>query len=250
MGSFLQPIPLCLSLLLLGLFFLVFTRKKKTGKILVGIGTLVIAIFSHGATSVVLVKPLERIYPPISAFEELKNIKWIVVLGGGCTSDASLPANSQLSDASLSRLVEGIRIYKNLLPQSQLILSGTSGIVDQIPVARVMADTARLLGINEEHLIIEDESKDTKDHPRFIQKIVENERFILVTSASHMRRSIAFFKKHGMNPIPAPTDYLIKERQGGISPGMFFPGADGLRKAERAVHECLGLAWAKIRGQI
>ena len=131
-----------------------------------------------------------------------------------------------------------------------MILSGTSGIVDQIPVARVMADTARLLGINEEHLIIEDESKDTKDHPKFIQKIVENERFVLVTSASHMPRSIALFKKHGMNPIPAPTDYLIKERQGGISFGMFFPGADGLRKVERAVHEYLGLAWAKIIGQI
>ena len=197
-----------------------------------------------------LVRPLEQKYPTISAFEELKDIKWIVVLGGGCTSDAVLPANSQLSDASLSRLVEGIRIYKNLLPQSRLILSGRSGIVDQIPVARVMADTARLLGINEEHLIIEDASKDTKDHPKFIQKIVENDRFVLVTSASHMPRSIALFKKHGMNPIPAPTEYLAKERQGGISPDMFFPSSEGLRKAERAFHEYLGLAWAKVRGQI
>jgi len=31
-GSFFQPIPLCFSLLLLGLIFLIFTRKKKTWK--------------------------------------------------------------------------------------------------------------------------------------------------------------------------------------------------------------------------
>ena len=96
-------------------------------------------------------------------------------------------------------------------------------------------------------MIIEDESKDTKDHPKFIQKIVGNDRFVLVTSASHMPRSIALFKKHGMNPIPAPTDYLVKERQGGISPDMFFPGADGLRKAERVVHEYFGLAWNRCQ---
>ena len=49
--------------------------------------------------------------------------------------------------------------------------------------------------------------------------------------------------------VAAPTDYWVKERQ-GISPAMFFPSSNGLRKAERAFYEYLGLAWARIRGQI
>jgi uncharacterized SAM-binding protein YcdF (DUF218 family) len=96
---------------------------------------------------------------------------------------------------------------------------------------------------------MESVSKDTKDEARLIEEIVGNDSFVLVTSASHMPRSMAIFEKRGMHPIPAPTEHLAKESQ-RISPGMFFPSADGLKKAERAFHEYLGLGWAKLRGQI
>jgi hypothetical protein len=36
----------------------------------------------------------------------------------------------------------------------------------------------------------------------------------------------------------------------GWSPESFFPGARNLVKAEAAVHEYLGLAWAWFRGAI
>jgi hypothetical protein len=42
---------------------------------------------------------------------------------------------------------------------------------------------------------------------------------------------------------------MVKETQ-GANPRMFFPAVDGLRKAETAFYEYLGLAWAKLRGQI
>jgi hypothetical protein len=60
---------------------------------------------------------------------------------------------------------------------------------------------------------------------------------------------MALFQKSGMKPIPAPTDYLVKERQ-GVNPGVFFPNADSLCKMERVFHEYLGLAWEKLLGQI
>jgi uncharacterized SAM-binding protein YcdF (DUF218 family) len=64
-----------------------------------------------------------------------------------------------------------------------------------------------------------------------------------------MPRAVALFERLGMEPIPAPTDFWIKKRQ-GLSPGMFFPSADGLRKAERAFYEYMGVVWSKLRGQI
>jgi len=83
------------------------------------------------------------------------------------------------------------------------------------------------------------------------KKIVGPDPFLLVTSAAHMPRSMALFRKQGMNPIPAPTGHQVKERQRGeISPGSFFPGIGELEKAEMAVYEYLGLAWVKIRGKI
>ncbi|NQT55363.1 MAG: YdcF family protein, partial [Desulfobacteraceae bacterium] len=110
-------------------------------------------------------------------------------------------------------------------------------------------DVAVALGINDEDIVLESESMDTKDQARLIRKIVGENRFVLVTSASHMPRSMALFEKRGMRPIPAPIGHSIKERQ-KITPAMFFPSAGQIEKIERAFYEYLGLVWAKLRGQI
>jgi uncharacterized SAM-binding protein YcdF (DUF218 family) len=115
--------------------------------------------------------------------------------------------------------------------------------------ANVMAEVAGTMGIEGNKIILEERSRDTKDQARFTHEIVGDERFVLVTSASHMPRSMALFRKLRMNPIPAPADYLVKKRQ-KIGPGLFFPNTGGLRKMERLFHEYLGLWWARLRGQV
>jgi uncharacterized SAM-binding protein YcdF (DUF218 family) len=247
-GPFFQPIPLCLSLLLLGLVFLIFTRKKRTGKVLVCAGTLALAIFSYGGVSDLFIRPLEQQYPAISDFQAVNNVKWIVVLGGGSSVDPALPLSTYLSEASLVRLSEAIRIH-NRLPETKLIMTGRSGFEGVTPVAEVMAETVREWGVKPDDIIIEAEAADTKDHPIYVKKIVGSDRFILVTSATHMPRAMALFEKQDMHPTPAPTDYLVMKKK-GISPGDFFPNAGSLGKAGRAIHEYLGIVWAKLRDQI
>lgn len=114
--------------------------------------------------------------------------------------------------------------------------------------AAVLAEAALSLGVNRQDLYLDTRSKDSKDQAQEVKKIVDGKRFIVITSAAHMPRVMALFKKQGLLPIPAPTDYRIKTRQ-PINPGMFFPGASNLRNAENAIHEYLGLIWAKLRGQ-
>jgi uncharacterized SAM-binding protein YcdF (DUF218 family) len=241
------PVSLCLEILLLGLIFLWFTRKQKTGKVILSMGFLLFALLSFSAVSDELLRPLEYEYPPILKSEGISGIKWVVVLGGGHISDPQLPNTTQLNGASIARLVEGIRLYR-MAPGSKLILSGGSTF-DPVPNAKIMADVAMAIGVNKNDLILESSSKDTKDQARLIKEIVGKERFVMVTSACHMPRSMALFEKQGMKPIPAPTGYGVKKRQ-RPSPGMFFPGAYALLKAEIAFHEYLGMAWAKIRGQM
>ncbi len=93
---------------------------------------------------------------------------------------------------------------------------------DPVSNAVVMAGVANVMGIGGNRLVLEELSKDTKDQARLIHKIVGDERFILITSASHMPRSMALFQKLGMKPIPAPADYSVKKRH-RISPGVFLP---------------------------
>jgi uncharacterized SAM-binding protein YcdF (DUF218 family) len=79
--------------------------------------------------------------------------------------------------------------------------------------------------------------------------MIGKEPFFLVTSASHMPRAVALFKKLGMKPIPAPTGHLAK-RPRGRNPQRYFPSPEGLHKSQRLVYETLGMIWAKFRGQI
>ena len=241
------PVSICLEFLLLGLILLWFSHRQKAGKIFVSIGSILLAALSFEAIPNMILQPLEYKYPPVLKVEETSNAKWVVVLGGGHVSDPKLPEISQISESSLVRLTEGIRLQR-MLPGCKLILSG-GATFDPAPNAEIMAKIALLLGINKQDLILESFSKDTKDEAELIKGLVGNEKFFLVTSAYHMPRSVALFKKKGMNPIPAPAGYGVKERQ-GLSPVIFFPWAKNLLKSEQAIHEYWGLAWAKIRGQI
>jgi len=240
------PVPLCLEILLLGLFLLWFTKKQKAGKIIVSIGVGLIIIFGYGTFQDILLRSLEAKYPSLMDLQEVDEVKWVVVLGGGHTSDPNLPVTDQISKTSLMRLVEGIRIHKKL-PGSKLVLSGGRGF-DPVPNAEVMAGVAAILGINDSDIVLELDSKDTKDEAVLVKKIVADEKFILVTSASHMLRSMSLFEKQGMHPIAAPVEHSFKGRQ-MISPGSFFPSSSKIGNAERLFYEYLGLAWAKLRGQ-
>lgn len=246
-GPLFFPVTTILVTLIFGLFFLLLTRRQRTGKILIFIGTIFLGLLSYDGVSERILRPLEYKYPPLLNSQSIQNVKWIVVLGGGHSSDPKLPVTSQLSEASLVRLIEGIRLHRNL-PQTKLVLSG-GGFFDPICDAKFLAEVAVAIGVRKDALILEEISKDTEEQARLIQQIVGRERFILITSASHMPRSMALFGRLGLKPVPAPTDHLVKERQ-EITPGDFFPSAGSLRKAEIAFYEYLGLAWAKLRGVI
>jgi len=247
-GPLLFPVSICLEILLLGLALLWFTKRQRAGKILVSIGTVLLLALSYSGVSDRLLRPLEYRYPPLlGTGEGLKDVNWVVVLGAGHHSDPGLPVTSQLSEGAITRLAEGIRIHR-LLPESKLLLSG-SGVFDPVSNARLMAELAVSLGVDREKIVLEEESRDTEEEARLVRRLVGEDRFVLVTSASHMPRSMAIFRAAGTRPVPAPTGHRVKERQGGIRPAMFFPSAGDLKKAETAVYEYLGILWAGLRGK-
>jgi uncharacterized SAM-binding protein YcdF (DUF218 family) len=254
-ASFLYPVSLCLEILILGLFFLWATRSPRRGKILVTLGTVFLLLFSLPVIASQFLTPLESRYPALLHPEAVNwgqtsqtSPKWIVVLGGGHVSDPRLPATSQISEAALARLVEGVRLYK-ALPGSKLIFSG--GIVfDPVPEAAVMARIAMLLGVKPQDIRLESDSRDTAQEAQNIAKMIGKEKFILVTSAAHMPRTLALFKKRGLEPIPAPTNFLVRVGRHPASLEDLFPDSASLQGVRVAIHEYLGLAWAWLRGQI
>jgi len=243
-GSLLLPLPSCLLISFLGLFLLWRGKRELTGKVLVTIGLVSLAILSYGPISRSLNAPLDCRF---EAYKTEERVKYVVVLAGGHNSDPSIPISGRLYCHPLIRLMEGIRVFREN-PGSKLILSGC-GAFDPVPEAHTMADVARFFGIHKKDIILESGSNDTKDQARLIKQIVGGQPFVLVTSAIHMPRSMALFRKQGMYPIPAPAGQTARSRQ-LLTPGSFFPNSTALENSSHALHEYLGLVWAKLRGQI
>jgi len=251
-----SPVSLCVELMACGLVLLFFSRKQKTGKLFVTLGMIVLVLSSFEAVSGRFLQTLESQYAPLNlaGAKSQQNgrvpqdsVKWIVVLAGGVVGDQSLPVQLQISHYSRVRLMEGIRLYR-LLPGSKLILTGGIGF-DGPAEATTLSRVAEELGVPKSDMVLEVESRDTKDHPLYIRPIVKDEPFILVTSAFHMPRAMKLFAKQGLSPIPAPAGHWKPPKE-FWSPGNLFPNASGLRLAELATHEYMGLTWASVRGQI
>jgi uncharacterized SAM-binding protein YcdF (DUF218 family) len=241
-AQFLFPMPLCLALCVTGLALLWFSNKQKAGRVLVTLGVLLLIALSSVPVANALLLPLERRYPTYVK-QGGAPVKFVVVLGGGHDSDRALPVSSQLGDESLKRLVEGIRVYR-ANPGSKLILSGGHWL-DPVPHATLLSEAAADLGIRATDIVLESESRDTEDEARLLAPMLGTNRFVLLTSASHLPRAMALFEKEGLKPEPAPAGHLVKASHRG--PDSYFPGSKGLRRAETAFYEYMGAAWVKLR---
>ena len=194
-----------------------------------------------------MVKSLESRYPvfqgPLS--RESNEQLHILVLGGGHTSDALLPANNQLSISALGRLVEGIRIHRQH-PESLLILSGFPGR-DPVSNAEVMYKAALLLGVEAENMFIIPEPENTRQEAMaYRDKFGSSHPLVIVTTATHIPRSMIWFRKAGLNPIPAPTNHAIKKSP-TARPRWWIPSPENISLVDRAVYEYAGIVQATLK---
>ncbi len=236
---FLMPFTFSLLFLLIGLFYLWFTKNQKRGKYFVSAGFLSLIVFSFAPLINPLLSDLERNNPIYDG----SKVEYVVVLGYGHHSNPQNPLSSRLLSQSLTRLCEGIMILRTNR-DSKLILSGFSGFQDKIPNAIVMKNVAVSLGVDPAFIITEPKPRDTIEEAMHISKIVKDKKFALVTSAFHMRRASAIFKKRGLNFVTAPTYYMVKRK--GIN---LVPKPGTLSKSHTLISEWLGYIWAKIKGE-
>ncbi len=240
---FIEPLPLSLALLIAGLGLLI-AKRRKAAMVFSGAGICILLVFGYGVFTKQALYSLERSYAPL-AVEKIApklrdQIRHVVVLGSGHVSDPDLPKTAQISGDSLYRLVEGIRIYR-LMPGSKLVISG--GVIpDPVTNARVVSDVARQIGIPVQDTVVEERPSDTVEEARLLKGLLGNRPFILVTSAAHMKRAMSIFQNFGMQPVPAPTDFIIKNRPGGAVESA-LPNCGNLWISQRVIYEWLGEIW-------
>lgn len=244
---FLMPLPVGMFLVFAGLLAIVL-NMQKTAILSLLLSLAVFCVFGYGLTVRSRLYDLERQYPPLS-IEQLseaqqEQIKFVVVLGNTHISDPGVPETGQLSTASLYRLVEGIRLHREL-PNSRLVVSGGTSQEDLTANAVIVGRTARQLGVETSKLLVEGRSRATIDEARLLKPLLDDAPFVLVTSAAHIARAMRIFQAQGLEPLPAPTNFILKDRQ-RFSSSSLAPSAFNLELSEQLVYEQLGSLWSRI----
>jgi uncharacterized SAM-binding protein YcdF (DUF218 family) len=196
-----------------------------------------------GSISVIggaLLVPLENRYPALREDAiSASQVTAIVVLGSGYSPQDNRPITSLLDGDGLSRISEGVRLALRF-PAARLVVSGGASVPARAP-ALGYARFARALGIPQERIVVMDQARDTAQESQAIAKRLGNQRFLLVTSASHMPRAMLLMERAGANAIPAPTSFHSSGRLAVEGIDAFIPCGSGVRQTELAVHEYLGL---------
>ncbi len=251
--SLLTPLSLFWLFLIAGYIFYLAGRKKIT-RWLIGSSLLWLFFISTPFLPKILLASLENQYPPIHLLTGVSNSVLandsnvhVLVLGSGYVPDDRLSYSNQLSSAGLARLTEGMRMQRSF-PFSKLIFSGNAG-TQPLPTAEINSLAAKELGIDSTVISTLCEPWNTKTEAlEYLKRYGTAYKLYLVTDAAHMPRAVMHFRHAGLNPIPAPTNFMIRKNKILYRYIDYFPSSDYILWMEIASKEYLGMLWAKMGG--
>lgn len=218
--------------------------RRRIGGWLATIGVLALLAFSLPATSLLLLRELERdlaLSPPaepapgaivVLSAEDLRAVP------GGIINPPDIGA------LTLQRLRAGVVLHRRTgLP---LLVSGGVVRPGNPPIAQAMARVlAEEYGITPRW--VEDRSRTTWENAAFSAPLLRQDGIDLayvVTHGWHMRRGLLAFRRAGLATVAAPTHLT-----GPAAPDFasFVPSAHAWSDSRLAMHEWIGLAWYALR---
>jgi uncharacterized SAM-binding protein YcdF (DUF218 family) len=268
LSIYLNPVTITLELLFFGVVLIGFASRRPRkpsgprwakarallgdlGVYLVVAGILTLFGASIDPVAHALTLRLEGRYPPLEERDGKPFVpgappRAIVILAGGHLNVEGKPVLSRLSRHGLARVIGGVDLWK-AFPEARFIVTGHP---DETSAMRGIAER---LGVPADRIVEESESRDTKDHPRKLAPLLGGERFLLVTSATHLPRAMALFRAAGLDPVPAPVDFLVWPASADYDPyrpGSLIPRVFNLELTGTALHELGGIAWSEWRGEL
>ena len=251
--------PLGLASILLFIALLV-SYNRKASSILVTTALALLWLCSTTGFSNLLARSLELKYLPP---EEIPTAAVMVVLGGG-TEPATSPRTTVEVNSAGDRVLYAAQLYKEGKATQILLSGGDIEFQDNGGSTTPAEDMATILlqiGIPEEALIIENESRNTYENALYAKELLdekemEAEPILLVTSAMHMPRAVALFENQDFEVIPLPVDFNVTENTTAASSTDGFisslldilPNASNLSLTTNAMKEYLGYFVYKLRG--
>lgn len=209
-----------------------------------------LALCAYSPVGNLLLYPLEARFPQWDASRGAPD--GIIVLGGPIDPDTSAAHRTPVVRNAADRIIAGA-ILARRYPNARLVFTGGNNnlIADGAKEADYAGEIFENLGIASQRLFMEARSRNTYENAEFTKAIVKpkpGERWLLVTSAYHMPRSVGLFRKAGFAVEPYPVDWRVGGREDVFEFEKY--GADGLVRTDIGMREWLGLIAYRLAGRI
>lgn len=247
-GTMLTPIDFLIGIGVLGAILLL-TRWAAVGRRLLAASVLLLALCGFSPIGKLLILPLEQRFPRWDASHGAPD--GILVLGGAIEPDLSAALGQPVLGRSGDRIVAAAELARQY-PNARIVFSG--GNADLVgDTSAKEADYAltmlEALGVAKQRLTAERQSRNTIENAEFAKAVArpkEGERWLLVTSAYHMPRSMGLFRRAGFKVEAYPVD-----RRASRFEAFWFSSVaiGGLDRTDVAMREWIGLTAYWLTGK-
>ena len=212
-------------------------------------GAALVALAGLSPLANLLALPLEQRFaradlstPPVTGF---------IVLGGGEDAPVALARKAHALNEAGERISEAVALAHRF-PQARVVFTGGSGFLfpGGETEGAAVRDMLLSMGVAPDRLMIEENSRTTFENALFTRDLVKpvaGERWILITSAWHMPRSMGIFRKVGFAVEPWPVDYRTTGWEDGLH--FFASPAEGLKRLDTMTKEYAGLLGLWLAGR-
>lgn len=240
-----------LSIILMFLIYGVFTRNRKRGKRAIILA--IIAIYLSSNTYLVK-KALNWWEPKVTLMKQIEGKYDVgILLSGGLISGSKLNSDLISLGNNGDRVLQAFRLYK-AGKIKKILITGES-LPHQMSLRKgETREAAALLvqwGIPASDIMFEEKARNTRENAKYSAAILKQKfpagKYMLITSAFHMRRAQGCFKKAGVNVSTFPADY-----HGGynriVLKSLLIPDANAFADFSVLWHELIGYTVYKIAG--
>lgn len=246
-----QPSSLSALALLFGFAVLALTRKRRLGFGLAAFGFVL--LFAGGFLPVgnYLVYPLEERFASEQLPAPGEPVTGIIILGGFEDGWVSEGRPGLAINEAAERLTEGVRLARRYPEAKVVFTGGVGGLMGRGsdaagPVGQFLEDA----GVSKERVILEDKARNTFENGKYAKALLKpakSDRWLLVTSAYHMPRSVGVFEALGFDVTAAPVDYRTRDSRDLLR--MFASIPAGLERFDLGVREWIGLLGYWLTGR-
>ena len=246
LAFFVRPLTWIIAALLLS----VFLKNQQWKKRCFWIGVGILMFFSNQYISNRMMLWWE---PSPVPFESLEKHDVAIVFSGVTKSDKT-PNDRVYFNNGADRITHTLQLY-NSGKVDHIIVSGGLGFQqdNQSPAAERLKSFLVMAGVPDSTITVEPNALNTNENAVKVAEILNrdfpNQKYLLVTSAFHMKRAAMCLKKQGIEFSEFPAGYLTGAPTLNFD-DIFIPKAEAISRWESLIKELVGIATYKLMGYI